>query len=72
MLKPYFSISLLLDSGGPNPYDFHADPGSKAPEKITRNNAMFRIWDIPDSASDFFHPGSRVDKIPVPDPHQRI
>jgi hypothetical protein len=36
------------------------------------NNAVFWIRDIPDSRSDFFHPGSRVDKIPEPDPHQRI
>jgi hypothetical protein len=27
---------------------------------------------IPDPRFDFLHPGSRVDKIPYPDPHQRI
>jgi hypothetical protein len=27
---------------------------------------------IPDPESEFFHPGSRVGKIPGPDPHQRI
>ncbi len=27
---------------------------------------------IPDTGSNFFHPASRVGKIPDPDPHQRI
>jgi hypothetical protein len=26
----------------------------------------------PDTGSNFFHPASRVDKIPGPDPHQRM
>jgi hypothetical protein len=32
---------------------------------------VLRIRDV-DPGSDFFHPGSRVDKIPDPDVHQRI
>jgi hypothetical protein len=27
---------------------------------------------IPDPGAEFFYPGPRVEKIPDPDPHQRI
>jgi hypothetical protein len=34
-------------------------------------NPVLRIRDVY-PGSEFFHPGSRVEKIPFPDPHQRI
>jgi hypothetical protein len=39
-------------------------------EKLIFAVLRIRVF-IPDPGSEFFHPGSRVKKIPVPDPHQR-
>jgi hypothetical protein len=67
-----FKLNFLLDSGGPNPNDFHADLGSKALDKITINKAVLRIRDLYRGSripEEFFPPriqGSKKHQIPDP------